>query len=117
LAPPGPPEILPADRNEGAIVRRRSQDADRFEVNDVAERLAPYNVADAPKVPEPEEAEGDLVEKAVTLLSVMPRNQHRETLEGLLSPNDPERGRRAVDALIDAAFAAEDTSGRLRRIA
>jgi hypothetical protein len=98
-------------------VRRRSRNADRFEVTDVAERLAPYNISHVPSVPEPEQADSDLVEKAVTLLSVMPRNQRRETLEGLVSPNDPERGRRAVDALIDAAFAAEDTTGRLRRIA
>jgi hypothetical protein len=46
---------------------------------------------------------------------VMPCNQHRETIEGLLSPNDPERGRRAVDALIDASLAAEDDTGHLRR--
>ena len=98
-------------------MRRRSKAADQFEVTDVAERLAPYNIPYLPVVPEPEEGDEDLVEKAVTLLSVMPRNQRRETIEGLLSPNDPERGRRAVDALIDAAFAAEDTTGRLRRIA
>jgi hypothetical protein len=47
----------------------------------------------------------------------MPSNQRRETIQELLSPNDPDRGRRAVDALIDAAFAAEDQAGRLRRIA
>jgi hypothetical protein len=98
-------------------VRRRSQDADRFQVSDVAERLAPYNIPYVPSVAEPEEVDGELVEKAATLLLVMPRNQRRETIEGLLSPNDPERGRRAVDALIEAAFAAEDAAGRLRRIA
>jgi hypothetical protein len=47
----------------------------------------------------------------------MPRNQHRHTIEELLSPNDPEKGRRAVDALIEAAFAAEDDAGHLHRIA
>jgi hypothetical protein len=98
-------------------VRRRSQDADRFHVTGVAERLAPYDISNFPTVAEHEEVDGDLVERAATLLLVMPRNQRRETIEGLLSPNDPERGRRAVDALIDAAFATEDTAGRLRRIA
>ena len=98
-------------------MRRRSQDADRFHVTGFAERLAPYDVSCFPTVAEHEEVDGDLVERAATLLLVMPRNQRRETIEGLLSPNDPERGRRAVDALIDAAFATEDTAGRLRRIA
>ena len=45
----------------------------------------------------------------------MPRNQLRATIEGLLSPNDHERGRRAVDALIDAAFAIEDETGHIRK--
>jgi hypothetical protein len=98
-------------------VRRRSRDADRFEVTDVAERLAQYDISYLPAAREPKDVDDDLVEKAVTLLLVMPRNQPCETLEGLVSPNDPERGRRAVDALIDAALAAEDTMGRLRRIA
>ncbi len=47
----------------------------------------------------------------------MPRNQLRETIEHLLSPHDRDRGRRAVDALIDAAFAIEDETGHLRKIA
>jgi hypothetical protein len=47
----------------------------------------------------------------------MPRNQPREKVEKLLSPNDPQRARRAVDALIDAALATEDERGCLRRIA
>ena len=42
--------------------------------------------------------------------------QFEETIEDLLSPHDRERGRRAVDALIDAAFAIEDETGHLRRI-
>jgi hypothetical protein len=46
----------------------------------------------------------------------MPRNQLRETIEDLLSPNDRERGRRAVDALIEKAFAIEDETGHLRRL-
>jgi hypothetical protein len=45
----------------------------------------------------------------------MPRNQLRATIEQLLAPDDVERGRRAVDALIDAAFAIEDETGHLRR--
>ena len=68
-------------------------------------------------VSELEAVEDELVEKAATLLLVMPSNQRRETIQELLSPNDPDRGRRAVDALIDAAFATEDHAGRLRRIA
>ncbi len=63
------------------------------------------------------EAEPELVERAATLLAVMPRNQLRGTIEDLLSPHDRERGRRAVDALIDRAFAIEDETGHLRRIA
>ena len=43
-------------------------------------------------------------------------NRHRRaTIEGLLSPNDHDRGRRAVDALIDAAFAIEDETGHIRK--
>ena len=45
----------------------------------------------------------------------MPRNQLRETFEHLLAPYDREKGRRAVDALIDAAFAIEDDTGHIRR--
>jgi hypothetical protein len=57
----------------------------------------------------------ELVERAATLLSVMPRNQLRATIEHLLAPDDLERGRRAVDVLIDTAFAIEDETGHLRR--
>jgi hypothetical protein len=94
---------------------RRAQDADEFRVTGVAERLDAY---ESPSVslhsddgPEPE-----LVERAATLLAVMPRNQLRKTIEDLLSPNDRERGRRAVDALIEKAFAIEDETGHLRRL-
>ena len=58
----------------------------------------------------------DLVEKAATLLLVMPPNQPRRTIEELVAPHDPERGRRAVAALIESAFVAEDADGRLRRL-
>ena len=98
---------------------RRARDADRYEIDDVAERLALYDVSYPPALAQgdTQDDDDDLVERAATLLLVMPRNQPRATIEGLLSPNDPERGRRAVDALIESAFAMEDTAGRLRRIA
>lgn len=92
---------------------RRAQAAEHFHV-DVTERLAPYEVSYVPDVSRLEEGDDDLVEKAATLLLVMPGNQRRETIENLLCPNDPGRGRRAVDALIHAALAAEDDAGRLR---
>ncbi len=82
----------------------------------VASRLEAYGTSDV-SVPGDDEAEPELVERAATLLTVMPRNQLRRTIEDLLSPHDLERGRRAVDALIDAAFAIEDETGHLRRIA
>lgn len=94
---------------------RSHQEADRFRLSGVAERLAPYETSTLPNLREEDAVEPELVERAATLLAVMPRNQLRATIEGLLSPNDPERGRRAVDALIEAAFAAEDDAGHLRR--
>ena len=98
-------------------MRRRAQTTDEFEVRGVAERLAPYGVSLSDPSSRLEVVDDDLAKKAVTLLKLMPRNQPRETVEDLLSPNDPLRGRRAVDALIDAALATEDERGRLRRIA
>ena len=95
---------------------RRARQAEEFEVSGVASRLDLYGSPDA-SVDSETEAEPELVERAATLLAVMPRNQLRETIEDLLSPHDHERGRRAVDALIDAAFAIEDETGHLRRIA
>jgi hypothetical protein len=92
---------------------RQAHAAEHFHV-DVAERLAPYEVSYLPDVSQLEEADDDLVEKAATLLLVMPGNQRRETIEELLCPNDPARGRRAIDALIDASLAAEDDAGRIR---
>jgi hypothetical protein len=83
----------------------------------VADRLLPYGVSEQELVEHDEETEDELVERAVTLLRFMPRNQPRETVEALLSPNDRKKGRRAVDALIDAALATVDTQGRLQRIA
>jgi hypothetical protein len=93
-----------------------ARDTDPFEIVGVAERLDPYRTSDV-SAPTEDGAEPELVERAATLLSVMPRNQLRETIEDLLSPHDRERGRRAVDALIDAAFAIEDDTGHLRRTA
>ena len=97
-------------------MRRRAGEADQVSVN-VAERLAPYELLRPSTATLRENVDGDLVEKAATFLVVMPRNQHRQTIEELLAPNDPEKGRRAVDALIEAAYASEDDAGRLRLIA
>ena len=96
---------------------RRSRRVDEFEVRGVADRLLPYGVSEEESVDHGEEPEDELVERAVTLLRFMPRNQPRETVEDLLSPNDPLKGRRAVDALIEAALATVDARGRLQRIA
>ena len=92
---------------------RRSRKVEEFEVRGVADRLSAYG-----SQPEPaghyDETDDDLLEKAVTLLRFMPRNQPRETVEDLLSPNDPQKGRLAVDALIEAALATVDAQGRLQ---
>jgi hypothetical protein len=96
-------------------MRRRADDRETFHVTGVAERLSAYQAPDPPSLNQDDVAEPELVERAATLLSVMPRNQLRQTIERLLSPDDLERGRRAVDALIDAAFAVEDETGHIRR--
>lgn len=96
---------------------RGRQDSDQFHVSDVAARLTLYETATLPDMTDEETVDPELVERAATLLSVMPRNQLRKTIEALLAPHDLERGRQAVDALIDAAFAVEDETGHLRRIA
>ena len=95
---------------------RRSRKTDEFEVRGVADRLMPYELSRPDPIGHDEEADTALVEKAVTLLRFMPRNQPREKVEKLLSPNDPLEGRRAVDALIQAALATVDAQGRLQRI-
>ena len=84
---------------------RGRKSTEEFRVSGVVERLTPY-----------EGAQFDLLERAATLLAVMPRKQLRSTVERLLSPNDLEKGRRAIDALIDAAFAIEDETGHIRRV-
>jgi len=99
-----------------SALRRRAREKEQFTVTEVAARLDLYEAPDV-SVDGEGEAEPELVERAATLLAVMPRNQLRETIEDLLSPHDRERGRRAVDALIDRAFAIEDETGHLRRIA
>lgn len=84
----------------------------------VVDRLTPYETARAIDLPgEDVEADPELVERAATLLAVMPSHQLRGTFEHLLAPHDRELGRRAVDALIDAAFAIEDETGHIRRVA
>ena len=95
---------------------RRSRKVDEFELADVADRLLAYGILPPAPVEHDETLEDELVAKAVTLLTFLPRNQPREKVEKLLSPDDPQRGRRAVDALIDAALVTEDERGRLRRI-
>jgi len=100
---------------------RGRKDKDQFEVTGVAERLAAYTATE-PEITVEIEVEADaydaeLVERGARLLAVMPRRQLRATIENLLSPHDRERGRRAVDALIDAAFAIEDETGHIRKVA
>lgn len=99
-------------------MKRRERDADDFRVTGMADRLSRYETSGLPAVDSSVETlDEELVERAATLLSVMPRNQLRATIETLLSPDDLERGRRAIDALIDRAFAIEDETGHLRRTA
>lgn len=101
----------------------RVREATRSEdVADVAKRLRPY--LDAPhsrgeNAPDPDAHQAspmldDLTERAATLVAVMPPRQRRATIEELVCPHDPERGRRAVDALIEGLFVAEDERGCLR---
>jgi hypothetical protein len=96
-------------------VRQRRESGREFQATGVAERLGAYETSDVPALDRDDQADEELVERAATLLSVMPRNQLRATIEHLLAPDDLERGRRAVDTLIDAAFAVEDETGHLRR--
>jgi hypothetical protein len=83
---------------------------------DIAERLRPYldTSIDGESQSTPDATpDAELLERAVNLLARMPRNQRRETIEDLLSPYDLAQGRRAVDALIEAAFVVEDDTGHL----
>ena len=96
---------------------RHHEDAGQFHISGVAERLTLYETSKPPDVVDDGAVDPELVERAAALLTVMPRNQLRKTIESLLAPHDLERGRQAVDALIDAAFAVEDETGHLRRTA
>jgi hypothetical protein len=93
--------------------RKKGED---YHVADVAARLAAYATSGPRVLTADTEVEPELVERATTLLAVMPGNQRRETIEELISPHDLERGRRAVDALIEVAYATVDDKGRLRRV-
>ena len=97
-------------------LRLRRKKKEPFQVTGVAERLAAYDVSQVDSVVAPDTVEEEVVERAATILHVLPGRQRRETIEKIVSPNDADRGRAAVDALIDAAFVAEDESGRLRRV-
>ena len=96
---------------------RGRKSTEEFRVSGVVERLTPYEAVARVDVPEDDVADPELVERAATYLTVMPRKQLRSTVERLLSPNDLEKGRQAIDALIDAAFAIEDETGHIRRVA
>jgi hypothetical protein len=97
------------------LTRARSA-RDHFAAHSVAQRVASYEYAQLDDSGDASLVENDLVEKAATLLLVMPPNQTRKTIGGLVAPHDPERSERAVAALIETAFAVEDADGRLRRV-
>lgn len=91
----------------------------------VTERLEPYalgSAEDLEEVPAPAfpgadaEVLDELMQRAVLLLAVMPRNQTREAIEGIISPHDRRRGGRAIDLLIESGYVAVDEAGRLRRL-
>jgi hypothetical protein len=95
-------------------MRGRTERGDEFHVTGVAERLAPYECSTRTVVTDEAAVDGELVRRAAALLAVMPRNQMRTTIERLLSPDDLNKGRQAIDALIEAAFVAEDETGHVR---
>jgi hypothetical protein len=94
---------------------RRSRKLDEFELHGVTDRLLAYEIAPSPALEHVDAVDTELLERALTLVRFSPRKRPRESVEKLLSPNDPERGRRAVDALIEAALVAQDERGRLCR--
>jgi hypothetical protein len=100
-------------------MRRGTGKSDRFAVDGITERVGSYAYEDASAdvTAHADAVEDDLVEKAATLLRVMPPNQPRKTIEGLVAPHDPDRAERAVAVLIETSFAVEDADGRLRRLA
>jgi glycerol dehydrogenase-like iron-containing ADH family enzyme len=91
----------------------RGVETEEFHVAGISDRVSPY--VDCVGVDDLSADSDELVERAATLLVVMPPNQRRSTIEQLLAPHDPERARRAVDALIESAYAVEDDAGHLRR--
>ena len=103
---------------------RRKRKLQEEEYVQVAERLRPFVETPAPAAdasapengqPVPELLD-ELMQRARTLLTYMPRNQQRGTIEDLISPHDKARGRDTIDALIAADFVVEDEAGRLRRV-
>ena len=94
---------------------RGTRQREEFAAPAVADRVAAYDVSRVPGIFVPERVEQELADKAATLLTVMPPHQDRTTIEELLAPHDPERGRLAVDALIASGFAVVDERGHLRR--
>jgi hypothetical protein len=109
------------DAGRGQRVRRKQPRVEEYV--DVPERLRPYLDAsterESQRVPSGESDTEfleilDLMERVVNLLTLMPPwSQRRETIEDLISPYDRVHGRRAVDALIEAAEVAEDETGHL----
>ena len=80
----------------------------------VASRLEAYLGRSANGHEEAAPVLDELMERAVTVVAAMPPFQRRATIESLVAPNDPERGRAALDALIENAFVMEDDMGCLR---
>jgi hypothetical protein len=97
-------------------MRRSRKKLDEFEVRGVADRLLAYEIAASPPLEHIDGVDEELLEGALTLVRFSPRKQPRESVEKILAPTDPERGRRAVDALIDAALVTQDERGRLCRV-
>jgi len=84
---------------------------------DVAQRLMPYLEAWGLRHRVGGEMPGvldEFAERALTLVTVMPPHQRRETVEELVCPHDRDEARRAIDALIAGAYVAEDEQGCLR---
>ena len=105
-------------------VARRREAVRTEDTAAVAERLRPYvDSTEAPCDAPPHAESGsappvldELMERATTLLAVMPPHQRRATIEELVCPRNPERARMALDALIEGAFVVVDEMGFLRRL-
>lgn len=83
----------------------------------MAKRLEPYLDArhsnGAPEGHDTSPLLDELAERAATLVTVMPPRPRRAMIEELVCPNDRERGRRAVSALVERGVLAEDERGCL----